>query len=176
MTFFYHVLHHFGIVFAGKAIENDFMYSGTCWTPWWAATSRARRSLSSSWWSYFLSYYTSFRPSFLTVNWLPTNDCKWFQVPQEHVGYHSGRRHQGQGGVHQVVDEIILHHVLHCFSIVFDEELIENYFKYLRDKLDTMMDIYIKDKEEWKWDLMDTMNANYSEGNFKRKYFFNGLH
>ena len=31
--------------------------------------------------------------------------CKWFQVPQGHVGHHGG--HQEQGVVHQVVDEII---------------------------------------------------------------------
>ena len=54
LFFFCHVIHHFGLVFEGELIENDF------------------------------------------------------QIPQGHVGHHHLRRHQGQGGVHQVVDEIIL--------------------------------------------------------------------
>ena len=62
---------------------------------------------------------------------------------------YGGRQHPEQGGVHQEVDEIILHYVLHYFSIVLDEELIENYFKYLRDMLVTMVDVYIKDKKEF---------------------------
>ena len=35
-----------------------------------------------------------------------------------------------------------------------------------------MLDVNLKDKEESTRDLLDTMNANYSEGNFKRKHFF----
>ena len=42
-------------------------------------------------------------------------DLKSFQVPQGH----GGRQHQGQGGVLQVVDEIIYYHFLHLFGIVF---------------------------------------------------------
>ena len=42
--------------------------------------------------------------------------------------------------------------------------------------LDTRVDVDIKDNEESTRDLLDTMNTNYSEGSFKRKYFFNGLH
>ena len=37
--------------------------------------------------------------------------------------------------------------VKHHFGIVFDGELIANDFKYLRDKLDIMVDVDIKDKE-----------------------------
>ena len=55
-----------------------------------------------------MSCNISFRPSF----WREI-DCKWFQVPQGHVGHHGGRRRQGQGGVHQVVDEIIY---LSCYT------------------------------------------------------------
>ena len=51
---------------------------------------------------FFVIICTSFRPSF----WQGI-DCKLFQVPQEHVGHIGGRRHQGQKGVHQVVDRII---------------------------------------------------------------------
>jgi hypothetical protein len=40
------------------------------------------------------------------------------------------------------------------FSIVFDEELIKHYVKYLRDMLDTMVDFDIKDKEEFIKKLM----------------------
>ena len=43
----------------------------------------------------------------------------------------------------------MLNHVLHQFSIVFDEESIANDSKYLRDMFDTMVDVYIKDKEEF---------------------------
>ena len=62
-----------------------------------------------------------------------------------------GRRQRGQGGVHQVVDEIIvICHVTHHFGLVFfDGELIENDFKHLRDMLETMVDVNIKDKEEF---------------------------
>ena len=35
------------------------------------------------------------------------------------------------------------------FGLVFDGELIANIFKYLRDMLDTMVDVDIKDKEEF---------------------------
>ena len=40
----------------------------------------------------------------------------------------------------------------------------ENDFKY--SGLDTRVIVDIKDKEEWTRGLFDTMNANYSEGNF----------
>ena len=40
---------------------------------------------------------------------------------------------------------------IYHFGLVFDEELIENYIKYLRDmlELDTMVDFDIKDKEKF---------------------------
>ena len=60
-----------------------------------------------------------------------------------------GRRRRGLGGVHQEVDEIIFCHVIHHFDLVFDRELITNDFKYLRDMVDTMVDVEIKDKEEF---------------------------
>ena len=40
-------------------------------------------------------------------------------------------------------------HVKHHFSLVFYLELIANDFKYLKDMLDTMEDVDIKDKEEF---------------------------
>ena len=39
--------------------------------------------------------------------------CKWFQVPQGHIGHHGGQRRQGQGGVHHVAYEIIF---LSCYT------------------------------------------------------------
>ena len=50
---------------------------------------------------------------------------------QGHVGHHGGSRHQG--GVNQVVAEIIYSHVLHHFGLVFDGKSIKNDFKYLRN-------------------------------------------
>ena len=38
---------------------------------------------------------------------------------------------------------------VHNFSLVFDGELIANDFKYLRDMLETRVDVDIKDKEEF---------------------------
>ena len=61
--------------------------------------------------NFFLSYYTSFRPSF---------DGKLIASTQGDAGHQDGRQ--------------------------------------------------IKDKEESTRDLLDTMNTNYSEGNFKGKY------
>ena len=43
---------------------------------------------------------------------------------QSYGEHHGGRRHQGQGGVHQV-DEIIFYHVLHHFGLVFDKKSIK---------------------------------------------------
>ena len=43
--------------------------------------------------------------------------------------------------------KLILGHVIHHICLVFGGELIANDFKYLRDMLDTMEDIDIKDKE-----------------------------
>ena len=40
-------------------------------------------------------------------------------------------------------------HVINQFGIVFDRQLIANHFKYLRDMLGTMVDVDIKDKEEF---------------------------
>ena len=50
------------------------------------------------------------------------------------------------------------------------------WFQVLRIMLDTRVDVDLKDKEESTRDLLDTKNANYWEGNLKRKYFFNILH
>ena len=44
---------------------------------------------------------------------------------------------------------MIFFHVIHHFGLVFDGELTANDFKYLKDMLDTMVDIDIKDKEEF---------------------------
>ena len=49
---------------------------------------------------------------------------------------------------------MIFFHVIHHFSLVFDGELIANDFKYHRDILDTMVDVDIKDKEEFIKELM----------------------
>ena len=40
-------------------------------------------------------------------------------------------------------------HVIHHFGLVFGGESIANDFKYLRDTLDTLVDVDIKDKEEF---------------------------
>ena len=56
-----------------------------------------------------------------------------------------GCRRQGLG---VGVDEFFFCHVIHHFELVFDKELIENDFKYLKDMLDTMVDVDFKDKEE----------------------------
>ena len=47
-----------------------------------------------------------------------------------HVGHHGGRRRQGQGGVLEVVDEIIYYHFLHNFGRDFAGKSIENDFMY----------------------------------------------
>ena len=40
-------------------------------------------------------------------------------------------------------------HVMHHFGLVFDGVLIANDFKYLRDMLETMVYVDMKDKEEF---------------------------
>ena len=54
------------------------------------------------------------------------------------------------GRVQKVVDEIFFFcHDVHYFGLVSDGNLIQNSFKYLRDMLDTIMDIKIKDMQEY---------------------------
>ena len=51
--------------------------------------------------------------------------------------------------VHEVVDRIIFFHFIYHFDLVFDRELIANDFTFLRDMLDTLVDVEIKEKEEF---------------------------
>ena len=124
-NYYYHFLNHFGIDFAGKSIENFKnckFYVLRDMLETMVDFDIKDKEASSSWWNYFLSYYTSFQSCF----WWEI-DCRWFQVPNRHVGHHCG--HQVQG-VHQVVDKIFFHHVLHYFGLVFDKKSFENYFMY----------------------------------------------
>ena len=84
-----------------------------------------------------------FRPSF----WRET-DIKWFLEPQGQIGHPKGRRQQGLGGVHQVGDlKKKKKNLTDCKS--FRPSFWQNSFKYLRELLDTMVYVDIKDKEEY---------------------------
>ena len=114
----------------------------------------------------FLSCYTSFQPSF----WRGI-DCKWFHVPQGHVGYHGGRRHQGQGGVLQVVYENIFCNIIHTsfLPIFFTRNRLQmisstqGYFGHHGGRRHQGQGGVYQG-------LLDTTNANYSEGNFLTVY------
>ena len=69
---------------------------------------RTRRSPSRSWLNFFCHIIYHFGLVFDGKI-----DCKWLEVPQGHIGHHGGRRRQGQGGVHWVVNEIIF---LSCYT------------------------------------------------------------
>ena len=64
---------------------------------------------------------------------------------QGHVGHHGGSRHQG--GVNQVVVEIIYCHVLHRFGLVFDGKSIKMISSTSGILLDNIVDVHIKHKE-----------------------------
>ena len=48
-------------------------------------------------------------------------DLKWFRAPQRNVELPHGRRHQGLGRVHQVVDENGVLHVLKVLKIILNQ-------------------------------------------------------
>ena len=59
-----------------------------------------------------------------------------------------GRRRRGLG---ESMKKLInfFWHVIYHFCLAFDRKLIANNFKYLRDMLDSMVDVNVKDKEEF---------------------------
>ena len=93
---------------------------------------------------------------------LPGNQLKMILCAQGHVGHSGGRRHEGQGGDHHVVDEFFLSYYT-SFRPSFDGKLIAS----TQGDAGHQDGRQIKDKEESTRDLLDTMNTNYSEGNFK---------
>ena len=59
-----------------------------------------------------------------------------------------GHQERVPGGVQQAFHEPFFGYVIHHFCLVLEEKLIENTFKYLRDTLETMVDIENEYQEE----------------------------
>ena len=113
---FFHVIHHFSLVFDGELIANDFKYHRDILDTMVDVDIKDKEEFIKELMKLFIIVFYVILHSFL-----PRNQLIIILCTHGHVGHHDGSR--GQVGVHQVVYYFC--HIIHHFGLVFDGKLIE---------------------------------------------------